>query len=580
MANGGFFSNFGDLAPRKLLIYVQNLLLLLISFYSAYWIRTDFSTINFWFKSLLPSAVIYASITLVIGLVLGLYSNKFVPGSFEEMLGINTQALIALTVVSVFRLNELQDSYPRSIPILASLIYVFFALGIRTIIRLRIRFLQRKRVKSQKNILIYGAGSLGNHIANLVLLDSNLNLVGFVDDNSSKSNLMIRGKKILGASKELDTIIKNHQVNQLILAISSLNDSQIDFVKTICLKNGVNLKQIPSAESLISGIYNLQELISYNEKSLLGRSPVEINRSGINNLLKDKVILITGAGGSIGSEIAKQCVGFSPKEVLLLDRDETSLHTLELELFGTGNLQSKNIILADIRDKQAMYQIFEKFRPNVVFHAAALKHLAILENYPDEAYKTNIQGTENILDACTKNQVEILVNISTDKAADPKSILGKSKLEAEKLTLHYSLKSENSNAKYISVRFGNVVGSRGSVLHTFKYQIDNNLSVTITDPDVTRYFMTVHEAVSLVLQSSLQGRTGETLILDMGKPVKIFDVAKFMIDQSGKDIPIIFTGLRNGEKLHETLHSETESLITIEHPKIYHTKVPIEASRE
>jgi dTDP-glucose 4,6-dehydratase len=253
----------------------------------------------------------------------------------------------------------------------------------------------------------------------------------------------------------------------------------------------------------------------------------------------------------------------------MLDRDETSLLNLQLSISGDGLLTNENIFLGDIRDKERIDEIFDKLRPEIVIHAAALKHLMTLERFPDEAHKTNVIGTKNIIDSCRKYDVGVFINISTDKAADPSSILGKSKLNSEKLTAEVNL----PNRKYLSVRFGNVVGSNGSFLNTFKHQISTGGPVTVTDPEVTRFFMTISEAAHLVLYSGVIGETGETLILDMGDPVKIDSVARMMIAKSKVPIEIVYTGLRIGEKLHEVLVSRGESIEIRGHPKIFHTRV-------
>jgi dTDP-glucose 4,6-dehydratase len=456
------------------------------------------------------------------------------------------------------------------VPIISALIFVLFSLILRTLYRL---YLNKRRHRSAggNNILIFGAGTLGQQIANFVSMNTNMNFIGYIDDDPYKSRLIINGNRVVTNLRNLEEFLQANKVNQILLAIANLDQKKIESISKICGKYKVSLKALDSGAKLLLGVSSLEDLIVLNQNTLLGRDQVSIDRNAIKKLIEGKTILITGAGGSIGSEIAKQCVLYSPKAIYLLDRDESSLHALELEIFGTGLMTGDSIVLADIRDNEAIEKVFHELNPQIVFHAAALKHLPILEKYPEEAFKTNVEGTQNVLNLAHKYSVEIFVNISTDKAADPSSILGKSKLQAEKLTHSFALNSPNS--KFISVRFGNVIGSRGSVLHAFKYQIDNDLPLTITDPEVTRFFMTVKEAVSLVLQSAVIGDSGETLILDMGKPVKIEDVANFMIEQSGKKLSIKYSGLRPGEKLHEILSSSTENLSNREHPKIFHTIV-------
>lgn len=282
-------------------------------------------------------------------------------------------------------------------------------------------------------------------------------------------------------------------------------------------------------------------------------------------------VLITGAGGSIGAELARQVHAVGPGELILLDRDESALHGVQLAIYGHGLLDTPDTALACIRDKAALREIFARHRPHVVFHAAALKHLPLLEQYPDEGWKTNVVGTHNVLELSAEHGVETFVNVSTDKAADPTSVLGATKRIAEQLTAWYGCHAAGT---YLSVRFGNVLGSRGSVLHTFRQQIASGGPVTVTHPDVTRYFMTIREACRLVMQAGALGRDGEVLVLDMGEPVRILDVAQRLIARSGRSIDVVFTGLRPSEKLHERLFSTDERAVRARHPLISHVLVP------
>ncbi|WP_416380798.1 UDP-N-acetylglucosamine 4,6-dehydratase family protein [Georgenia sp. H159] len=304
---------------------------------------------------------------------------------------------------------------------------------------------------------------------------------------------------------------------------------------------------------------------------VLGRDPLDTDVAGIADYLSGKRILVTGAGGSIGSEVARQVNRFAPAELVLLDRDESALHGVQLSLYGTALLDTPDIVLACIRDKEALRQVFERHRPQVVFHAAALKHLPLLEQYPDEGWKTNVIGTHNLLELSAEWGVEKFVNVSTDKAANPTSVLGKTKRLGEQLTAWYG---DNATGTYLSVRFGNVLGSRGSVLHTFRQQIARGGPVTVTHPEVTRYFMTIPEACELVIQAGAIGSDREVLVLDMGEPVRILSVARRLIARSGRDIDVIFTGLRPNEKLHEELFTADEQGVRTHHPLISHVIVP------
>jgi dTDP-glucose 4,6-dehydratase len=323
---------------------------------------------------------------------------------------------------------------------------------------------------------------------------------------------------------------------------------------------------------MIDGRVELDKLRQFNVADLLGRRPIKTDLSEIAGYLSGKIVLVTGAGGSIGSELARQLKKLGPAKLLLLDRDESALHAVQLSIYGQGLLDTDDMVLCDIRDSEALMKIFRRHRPEVVFHAAALKHLPMLEQYPDEGWKTNVLGTLNVLDAAHQVGAERFVNISTDKAADATAVLGQTKRLAERLTAHYA---ELTARPYLSVRFGNVLGSRGSVLYAFRAQIERGGPLTVTHPDVTRFFMTIPEACELVLQAGAIGQPGDALVLDMGDPVKIVDVAKRLLEESGRtDIEIAYTGLRHGEKLHEVLFSHGEDHVQTQHPLISCVPVP------
>ncbi|WP_232466246.1 UDP-N-acetylglucosamine 4,6-dehydratase family protein [Diaminobutyricimonas sp. LJ205] len=332
----------------------------------------------------------------------------------------------------------------------------------------------------------------------------------------------------------------------------------------------LQVKVLPLLEDVLEGKSRLRDLRDVSIEDLIGRHPVNTQVEEIAGYLEGKRVLVTGAGGSIGSELSRQISKYGPAELILLDRDETGLQSTQLTISGHGLLDTRDVVLADIRDIESLKEIFTERRPEVVFHAAALKHLPMLEQYPDEAWKTNVLGTLNVLQAARAVGVTTFVNISTDKAANPTSVLGHSKRVGEKLT---AWAAEKTGLNYVSVRFGNVIGSRGSMLPTFTALIEAGGPLTVTHPDVTRFFMTIPEACQLVVQAGAIGRPGEVLILDMGEPVRILDVAERMIAMSGKDVSITFTGLREGEKLHEDLVGDHESTARPFHPKISHARV-------
>jgi FlaA1/EpsC-like NDP-sugar epimerase len=403
----------------------------------------------------------------------------------------------------------------------------------------------------------------------MLLQSDQYNPIGFLDNDPSISNLRIFGRPIFGSIDQLEKIVRAQSPTILIVAISGIESVSLLDLERRCRSLGIKLRIIPTAHEIVSGAVRLSDVEDISEEDLLGRRPVSSDETNISEFIRGKRVLVTGAGGSIGSEIARQIHRFAPSLLIMVDRDETALLNLQLSIDGTGLLTDDGLILGDVRDRERLEEIFESTKPEIVFHAAALKHLTTLERFPEEAHTTNVVGTKNVLEVAVKFKVGTFVNISTDKAADPSSALGNSKLITERLTSAIA----GEGKKYISVRFGNVIGSNGSFIHTFRHQIRHGGPVTITHPEVTRFFMTVSEAVHLVLQSAILGEDGETLILDMGQPVSIDAIAKHMIEVSGRKIEIKYTGLRDGEKLHEILVGPSEKIETREHPFIMHTRV-------
>lgn len=334
---------------------------------------------------------------------------------------------------------------------------------------------------------------------------------------------------------------------------------------------GVTLVVVPPVHEMIAGQVELGQLREFNVADLLGRRPIETDLSEIAHYVSGRRVLVTGAGGSIGSELAAQVRDLDPAALVLLDRDESALHAAELRLYGSGLLDRDDIVLCDIRDLEALQGIFRRHRPEVVLHAAALKHLPMLERFPEEGWKTNVVGTYNVLSCALEHGVKHVVNVSTDKAADATSVLGQTKRIAERLTAWYAVEH---HVPYVSVRFGNVLGSRGSVLYAFRSQIDNGGPVTVTHPDATRFFMTIPESCELVLQAGALGDPGDVLVLDMGEPVRIVDVARRLIAEAKASVDIVYTGLRPGEKLHEVLFSTEEAGTLSSHPLISRVSVP------
>ena len=386
---------------------------------------------------------------------------------------------------------------------------------------------------------------------------AHFNPVGILDDDAGKRHMVIEGVRVHGGRELLEEVAKKTGASTLLLAVPSLASDELINIRDRAEAAGLHVLVLPPLNSMMRGRVAADELREINVNDLLGRKPAKLNQTQIAEYLRGKRILITGAGGSIGSELCRQIVRFRPAELMMLDRDESGLHSVQLSIHDQAMLDGDDTILSSIRDRESILDIFAQRKPQIVFHAAALKHMPLLEQYPLEALKTNVVGTQNLLDAAEIHEVETFVNISTDKAANPCSALGTSKRLAERLTAAKALKAKNT--KFVSVRFGNVLGSRGSVLTVFEKQIKDGGPITVTDPEVSRFFMTIPEACQLVLQAAAIGETGETLVLDMGEPIKIADVARTLIEQSGKNIDIVYTGLRENEKLSEELFDAREN---------------------
>ncbi len=508
-------------------------------------------------------------VSLLVCASFSLYVGKYRNASLEEFLILVLAVALSSLLLFSARILTATPSVPRSVPIISGVLSLIFMLTFRALSNPRtLKSLSNK--SEGERTLIYGAGMAGRQLAEQMLVQGDqYNPIGFLDDDTSISNLRIFGRPVFGTIKDLENTVTKEMPATLIVAISNIESSSLLDLERRCRYLGVKLRIIPTAHEIISGAVRLADIEDVSEEDLLGRRPLITDNKEIAAFIKGKRVLITGAGGSIGSEISRQVNRYQPSSLTLLDRDETALLNLQLSLDGTGTLMNSGLVLGDIRDAGRVEEIFEQTSPEIVFHAAALKHLTTLERFPEEAHKTNVLGTKNVLAAARKFNVDTFVNISTDKAADPSSALGKSKLVTERLTAGIQIQGK----RYISVRFGNVIGSNGSFIHTFRHQIKNGGPVTVTHPDVSRFFMTVSEAVHLVLQSAVIGDTGETLILDMGQAVSIDSIARHMIEVSGRTVNIKYTGLREGEKLHESLFSQSESVETKSHPFIMHTKV-------
>lgn len=542
-------------------------------------LRYDFAVPNrkvgeaIWFA--FGAAVVF----VVCGALRGLYAGRWSFGSFEEVSAlVSAIALATVVLVVVAALLPVQGiqqerPIPLSVPIIASTILLATSAGVRYVWRLFYERRLRPRSDAAEKVVVIGAGEGGHQIVTAMLRNPSGKFlpVAIIDDDPAKSNLRVRNVPVCGGRHDLAAVAAEHGAELALLAIPTADSTLVRAYADLAADAGLRLLVLPSASELYGAEVSTADIRPVTHADLLGRHEVDTDVESIAGYVTGKRVLVTGAGGSIGSELSRQLYRFAPASLVLLDRDESALHAVQLSIEGRALLDSRNLVVCDIRDADRVGRVFEEHQPEVVFHAAALKHLPLLEMHPAEALKTNVWGTQVLVDAALTSGVERFVNVSTDKAANPCSALGYTKRLAERLT---AAAAHRSDGVFLSVRFGNVLGSRGSVLTAFARQIEDGGPVTVTHPDVTRYFMTVEEAVQLVIQAGAVGRDGEALVLDMGEPVKIDDVAKRLIAEADRPIEIVYTGLREGEKLHEVLFGEEEVGARPIHPRISHVAVP------
>jgi FlaA1/EpsC-like NDP-sugar epimerase len=519
----------------------------------------------------LPATCVLA---LGCGLLAGLYRGRHQRGSFDEVLAVTGAAfgtgLLLVVLTAVLLPGQRQ---PLRTVAGATVLAMLAMLGARYVV-----FAARHRsravapIPTAVRIIVFGAGAAGSQLVRSLNRqpDADYRPVAFLDDDPARRRLRVHGVPVLGDRTRMAEAAAQTGATVLVIAIARPSGSAIAELTAEAERCGLTPKVIPSVSELLSGSARIEGVRDPRISDLLGRSPVRTDIAAVADRFAGKRILVTGAGGSIGSELCRGLFRFRPAQLIMLDRDESALHAIQLDLHGRALLDTDDTVLADIRDERRIRQVFEQHRPEIVFHAAALKHLPLLERYPAEALKTNVWGTLTVLEAAVATGVDTFVNISTDKAADPVSVLGYSKRAAERLTAHMAGRAAGT---YLSVRFGNVLGSRGSVLTALTAQVAAGGPVTVTHPDVARYFMTADEAVQLVLQAAVIGRDGEVLVLDMGEQVRIMDMARRLVAAVPQRVEIVFTGLRPGEKLTEDLLGQGELDNRPYHPLI--RQVPV-----
>ncbi len=503
--------------------------------------------------------------------VMRLYSGRWKYASFDELLNLSSAAVVATALL--FLVDALVPWVRRYIPISVTVMGGVLSLFIMAFARLQFRLLGEMRLRrgsrGGKNVLLVGAGEAGEMIARDMLRHPEYDYfpAGFVDDDPAKRRLVIQGVPVLGGREDIPRLVERYEIDEIFITIPSAAGEKLRDILPFCEDTGAKIKILPGIMKTMAGEVGVAAVRELELEDLLGREPVETDLASISAYVTDRVVLVTGAGGSIGSELARQLCGLGPRLLLLLDNDETALFDLEMELTRRLTPCPFATIVADVRDAERIASVFQRYRPQVIFHSAALKHVPLMEYHPSEAVKNNVLGTRNLAEACLAAGAERFILISTDKAVHPINVMGATKRVAEMLIKHYT---GRNTALFCAVRFGNVLGSRGSVVPVFKRQIEQGGPVLVTHTDVTRYFMTMEEAAQLVIQAGAFTRGGDIFILDMGEPVRIIDMAFQMIRLMGKEgeVEVRVTGLRPGEKLHEELAFPVEEMQRTPHAKI------------
>lgn len=557
---------------RRPIIIALHLALVISAYILAFYLRFDFQIANNYWQLIFKTLPVFVCIKMIILGYFGLYSGLWRYASVDDIWRILKANVLATLcfIFAVFLLHNL-SGFPRSIFVLDFILCFCFIAGIRFGNRLaRERFRPQHKTK-RKKALIVGAGEAGVMVLKESQINprTNLEIVGFIDDDRRKKNLRIQGINILGACRDIPSIAEEYGVEEIIIAIPSAGGEEIRNIISHCKIPSVKIRIVPGLHKIISGELEIKPR-DIKPEDLLGRETVMINEKEIKDYLFDKIVLVTGAGGSIGSALCRQIVNFNPKEILLFDHNENDVYYLGIEFLTKHRHIKFRTIIGDVKDVGLLKNVFSLYKPEIVFHAAAHKHVPLMEENPSAAVKNNIIGSRNLIYAANHYKVERFIFISTDKAVNPTSVMGMTKRIVEMIL---QAKAKISKTKYMAVRFGNVLGSDGSVIPLFKRQIEAGGPLTITHPEVKRYFMSINEASQLVLQAGSMGKAGEIFILDMGEQIKILDLAKEMIILYGlkpdEDIKIEYIGLRPGEKLFEETLLDTEKDKATKADKIY-----------
>lgn len=568
---------------QETLVFITDILTITFCYAAAYFIRFDGVPPEKYLNmmtTLLPLVLVVKMATLF---YFELHKSIWQYASIKDL----TQILKAASISSVSIIAAtmvLQIGHPRSIFIIDWLLLVISLSGTRFIIRLTrpVRWQWRNGQRHRKKVLIVGAGHAGEMILREIIYGygNNYEVAGLIDDDPKKYRKSIHGVSVWGASSDIPDIVKKKNVEEVIIAIPSFKPDQMRNIVNHCIKSGAKYRTVPNISDLVNGSVKVKALREVKLEDLLRRDEILLNRQRIEGFIKGKNVLITGAGGSIGSELCRQVAGLSPRKLILYEKSENALFYIDMELGQIFADLKKIPLIGNICDRKRVKKVFSEHEPQIIFHAAAHKHVPLMEINPMEAIKNNILGTKVIAEEAIQSGAEKFIMLSTDKAVDPSSFMGISKKISEMFVTAVAKKTET---KFITVRFGNVLDSEGSVIPTFKRQIEKGGPVTVTHPDIKRYFMTIPEAVGLVIEAGFMGCGGEIFILEMGTQVKIVNLARDLIRLSGlepdRDIEIVFTGLRPGEKMYEALVADDERLVKTHHEKIRVIESPGENGR-
>jgi FlaA1/EpsC-like NDP-sugar epimerase len=552
--------------------------LIALAWWLAFWLRFDHGVPNPYHRLFIDTIGVIVAIKLAVFITFGFYNRWWRYVSTRDMWGAArgvTAACIIADLVVYFAHPVKGFPLPRSIAVLDWLVLLAFVAGTRLIARSLIeRPGAASLVARGKKVIVVGAGDAAQMVIREMLKSPALGYtpIGLIDDDPRKKNLRLHGIRVLGTTNDLSHILRDNPPDEVLIAIPSASGETRQRVVEISQEAGVPVKTLPGLYELISRDFDLAgQIRPIQVEDVLGREPIDVDLRSIASYLSGETVVVTGAGGSIGAELCRQIARVGPARLVLIEHSESALFNVERELIGERDFSAVATVLGDCGDRAKMSQVFERYRPSVVFHAAAYKHVALLEANPLESVRNNALATKALIDVAVEYGAGRFVLVSTDKAANPKNLMGQSKAICEWIVEAYGQRRDITT-RFVAVRFGNVLGSSGSVIPIFRRQIERGGPVTVTHPEMSRYFMTIPEAVSLIVQAGAIGGRGHVYVLDMGEPVKILDLARNMIRLSGKEpeteVPIVFIGARPGEKLHEELWSEGETVGPTGHPKI------------